>query len=189
MKVWEGKKVAMGLERFDTVMSFVVVMLLLSMLVTIFVQCGDSVTPLAFRALKGMAGDKAVDSADKAILDSVPSTIATRKDGHDWINQNLPADRVARTSAVFDARFDQETSNRLKILGASFDEAKASLNGTGLQLFGNAGPADMQIAGIPITSGMLVAGLFLSLGAPFWFNALKQLANLRPVIAGKVDQE
>jgi hypothetical protein len=36
---------------------------------------------------------------------------------------------------------------------------------------------------------MLVAGLFLSLGAPFWFNALKQLANLRPVIAGKVDQE
>jgi hypothetical protein len=150
---------------------------------------GDSVTPLAFRALKGMAGDKAVDSADKAILDSVPSTIATRKDGHDWINENLPADSVARTSAAFDARFDQETSNRLKILGASFDEAKASLNGTGLQLFGNAGPADMLIAGIPITSGMLVAGLFLSLGAPFWFNALKQLANLRPVIAGKVDQE
>jgi hypothetical protein len=150
---------------------------------------GDSLTPLAFRALKGMAGDKAVDAADKAILDSVPSTIATRKDGHDWINENLPADSVARTSAAFDARFDQETSNRLKILGASFDEAKASLNGTGLQLFGNAGPADMQIAGIPITSGMLVAGLFLSLGAPFWFNALKQLANLRPVIAGKVDQE
>ena len=150
---------------------------------------GDSVTPLAFRALKGMAGDKAVEPADKTILDSVPSTVATRKDGHDWINANMPPDKLARTSAAFDARFDQETSNRLKILGASFDEAKASLDGTGLQLFGNAGPAGLLIVGIPITSGMLVAGLFLSLGAPFWFNALKQLANLRPVIAGKVDQE
>jgi hypothetical protein len=150
---------------------------------------GDNVTPLASRALKGMAGDKAVDSADKATLDSVPSTLATRRDGHDWIDANMPASRRTRTSAAFDARFDEETSNRLKSLGASFDQVKASLNGTGLQLFGNAVPADMLIAGIPITSGMLVAGLFLSLGAPFWFNALKELANLRPVIAGKVDQE
>ena len=36
----------MGLERFDTVMSFVVVMLLLSMLVTIFVQCVVAVSGL-----------------------------------------------------------------------------------------------------------------------------------------------
>lgn len=34
--------------------------------------------------------------------------------------------------------------------------------------------------------GTLVSVLFLSLGAPFWFNALRQLSNLKPAIAGKV---
>lgn len=33
--------------------------------------------------------------------------------------------------------------------------------------------------------GMLMAAVLLSLGAPFWFNLLKQLASLRPVIAAR----
>ncbi len=37
--------------------------------------------------------------------------------------------------------------------------------------------------------GMLMTGFFLSLGAPFWFNALGQLAKLRPVIASVVDKQ
>ena len=36
--------------------------------------------------------------------------------------------------------------------------------------------------------GTLMTAIFLSLGAPFWYNALKQLSNLRPAIAQKVDQ-
>ena len=39
--------------------------------------------------------------------------------------------------------------------------------------------------------GILLAGILLSLGAPFWFNALKSLCSLRPVTAGttaKADQ-
>lgn len=35
-------------------------------------------------------------------------------------------------------------------------------------------------------AGALVSILFLSLGAPFWYNALRQLSNLKPAIAGKV---
>jgi hypothetical protein len=35
--------------------------------------------------------------------------------------------------------------------------------------------------------GVLVSVLFLSLRAPFWFNALRQLSNLKPAIAGKID--
>jgi hypothetical protein len=34
--------------------------------------------------------------------------------------------------------------------------------------------------------GTLVSVLFLSLGAPFWFNTLRQLSNLKPAIAAKV---
>lgn len=32
----------------------------------------------------------------------------------------------------------------------------------------------------------LASILFLSLGAPFWYNALRQLSNLRPAVAEKV---
>jgi hypothetical protein len=35
--------------------------------------------------------------------------------------------------------------------------------------------------------GLLISAFFLALGAPFWFNSLRQLSNLRPIIAGKVD--
>jgi hypothetical protein len=35
--------------------------------------------------------------------------------------------------------------------------------------------------------GTLVTILLLSLGAPFWFNALRQLSNLKPAIAAKVN--
>ncbi len=37
--------------------------------------------------------------------------------------------------------------------------------------------------------GTLASAALLSLGAPFWFNILKDLTNLRPVIAKKQDQE
>ncbi len=37
-------------------------------------------------------------------------------------------------------------------------------------------------------AGMLVTAILLSLGAPFWFNTLKSLASLRPVVARKQDQ-
>jgi hypothetical protein len=35
--------------------------------------------------------------------------------------------------------------------------------------------------------GMLASAALLSLGAPFWFNTLKTLTNLRPSLAAKVD--
>jgi Ni,Fe-hydrogenase III component G len=37
--------------------------------------------------------------------------------------------------------------------------------------------------------GILASVALLSLGAPFWFNALKSLANLRPLLAKQISQE
>ena len=37
--------------------------------------------------------------------------------------------------------------------------------------------------------GALVSGALLSLGAPFWFNSLKALTNLRPIVASKQKEE
>jgi len=36
--------------------------------------------------------------------------------------------------------------------------------------------------------GILLTAAFLSLGAPFWYNALKNLSNLRSTVANKQDQ-
>ena len=56
-------------------------------------------------------------------------------------------------------------------------------------------------AGFPIISGwpqgfnwkqlfgVLVSGALLSLGVPFWFNSLKVLTNLRPIVANKQKEE
>ncbi|UCF05888.1 MAG: hypothetical protein JSV33_02295, partial [bacterium] len=35
--------------------------------------------------------------------------------------------------------------------------------------------------------GVIISIFLLSLGAPFWFNALRSMSALRPVLAGKVD--
>jgi len=40
-----------------------------------------------------------------------------------------------------------------------------------------------QLAGILFSAGLL------GLGAPFWFNALKTMTALRPVLANKQEQE
>jgi hypothetical protein len=37
--------------------------------------------------------------------------------------------------------------------------------------------------------GILASAALLSLGAPFWFNLLKTMSNLRPMLANKVTQE
>jgi hypothetical protein len=37
--------------------------------------------------------------------------------------------------------------------------------------------------------GILASAALLSLGAPFWFNMLKTLTNLRPVLANKTEEK
>ena len=37
--------------------------------------------------------------------------------------------------------------------------------------------------------GVIASAALLSLGAPFWFNMLKSMSNLRPVLANKQAQE
>ena len=39
----------------------------------------------------------------------------------------------------------------------------------------------------PGWTGSIVTGLLLTLGAPFWFNALKNLSTLRSAIAERLD--
>lgn len=52
----------------------------------------------------------------------------------------------------------------------------------------NGGPIDAaNQAAMPGYAGSLITGLLLTLGAPFWFNTLRDLSNLRPAISDKLD--
>jgi hypothetical protein len=72
-------------------------------------------------------------------------------------------------------------------------DAKDKLK-TVAQSVANELPADQTLwslihADRPNLAGLLVSVLLLSLGAPFWFNALKNLVDLRSVIAKKEQNE
>jgi hypothetical protein len=59
----------------------------------------------------------------------------------------------------------------------------------GLQIFPSPYPGVLKFQGRRNVLGIFLAGLFLSLGAPFWYNALANLSNLRTVVAAKEQKE
>ena len=144
--------------------------------------------PLASDAIRAMREDLA-DAAVKELLAGVPGDLATRQAGQDWLRRNVREPKLAMVLSAFEKRFEDATIARVKELGVSLDSVKSNVEQTGLQIIAqplpgwNAYPGDQGLHLV----GVLMTGLFLSLGAPFWFNALRQLANLRPALAGKVE--
>ena len=72
-------------------------------------------------------------------------------------------------------------------LSKAYGTVRGTLADSGLALFEVPEPwynwKCSEIVGVLIMTG------FLSLGAPFWFNTLKNLVNLRSQLAKKQDQE
>jgi hypothetical protein len=119
-------------------------------------------------------------------------TIASRTQAAGWIRDR------ARTFAdgddlvrKFDAAVTPKLSDRLN---ASIDRAKtlqASLTSAGIGLYGGQGHDWWDWTRLTSSHfwGIAASVLFLSLGAPFWFNVLKKTASLRSVVAQKESEE
>jgi hypothetical protein len=113
-----------------------------------------------------------------AKADAPPSGIESEAAGEAWIMSHVidGAQSAAAIHALNTAVLDQRTRDaatiRTILTKSSFDV---------LQFRWQRGPVWPQLPGVLATAALL------SLGAPFWFNMLKQLSNLRPILATKAD--
>jgi hypothetical protein len=115
----------------------------------------------------------------------LPGVVWTTAEGVQWIQANVPAEQRA---AVL-SRFDANSAAALKVLQESARNAAkttAIASQAGFDILQCRWPAKPDARYL---LGVLITAALLSLGAPFWFNALKSLANLRPILASKEKAE
>jgi hypothetical protein len=142
---------------------------------------------------KGTDQDKQIVAA----LDKAPIDLSSCIAGKRWFAEN--ATKIP-TAASVQKEFDDACQKRtLQAAGDSYEEIaeiRADLENTDLKfvptVIGGQTVFDSWAhwwAAFGVRrhlAGILASIVFLSLGAPFWFNTLRQLSNLRPAIAGKV---
>ena len=102
--------------------------------------------------------------------------------------QNVPA-----LLADLDKAIDTAALHNLEVNARAYKEVKPDLDQTGFNLFVNS--ADWRWGGgwlhdlWPHFLGMLFSAALLSLGAPFWYNTLKNLTSLRSAVAQSMTEE
>ena len=116
---------------------------------------------------------------DAAALPAPPD-FNSLTDAIDWLNKNADASHKDTLVAEYQKLV-------LKTLSAQANNIKQQITNSGLALIPSPYPGLFCFGGWKNFAGILVTAAFLSLGAPFWFNALKTLSNLRPMVANKQD--
>lgn len=118
-----------------------------------------------------------------ATLKTVPASIMTREQGMQWLSANLPDDASrAELMLAYSEGYQRASMTRVEELGATAKGLREALDQRLLKI----APPQRSWT-LESIVGLVITALFLSLGAPFWFNTLRNLSNLRPVIAARVE--
>jgi hypothetical protein len=136
--------------------------------------------PVGTMAIKAMKDDPKLDAADKKKLEVIPDGMVTRRAGLDWLAEK---DVSVPGRQLYAAKVEEVAKKRLDELGGAFTRVRNVAAGTSLQIVPWPRPALSWMTAV----GILMSAMLLGLGAPFWFNLLKQLTTLRPLIASKVE--
>jgi hypothetical protein len=154
------------------------------------------------RATAALADIKKQNEKDVQIvaaLDKETPHLTRCVDGKNWLIENIKTlPNAEKIEQEFDKACQEET---LRAMGNSYDQIRglqSDLQKADLKII------PQEVGGLPVFDssehwltaysvrrhlvGTLVSIIFLSLGAPFWFNTLRQLSNLKPAIAGKVEE-
>jgi len=143
----------------------------------------------------------AVDG-DLARLASPPARVDTRDRAEAWIVEVVSEPNRQQVIDAFGAAYADLTVASIRELRAAIATAHSALASERLGILpAQARMVDWRIGPytIPLPdplavtgrqlAGMVLAWFLLSLGAPFWFNLLKTVSNLRPTLANKVEPQ
>ena len=141
-----------------------------------------NVEPIATKALTAIK-----DKLPEEIAKHIPEEITSLEDGEEWLKQRIKdPDKQKELMGIYRIEYDKLTRERLGIVVKQAKGLKADLEEARLTIGPGIWPWQ-DWRGWPHLFGLLMTIAFLSLGAPFWFNALRGLSNLRPLLAGRVD--
>jgi hypothetical protein len=127
--------------------------------------------------------DAAASDPDLQTLVRPHNAIVRCSDAHRWLVDQKSSSSLQ--DEVNQACEEQALSHLQSKTSQDFGTMRAALDSTTLRL--NSGPwkwGDWRGA-----FGVLATVFLLSLGAPFWFNSLRQLSSLKPPIASKIAKE
>ena len=117
------------------------------------------------------------------------SFILTREGADRWLQENgLEGVPFKELSKEYDDALTEAIKEKLGSLGNNLMTMNATLNDMSLRIFGEKylwqEPLDLSRI-----LGILISIVLLSLGAPFWFNVLKNLTNFRTSLMKKEEKE
>jgi hypothetical protein len=121
-----------------------------------------------------------------ATADAKPEGIQTEDAGKAWITAHV-ADAAAQSAALaaFGKEIDAGSKALLEQRAKDGAEVRSILTNASFDVLAVSWKKGAPIW--PEIPGVLATAALLSLGAPFWFNLLKSLTNLRPLLASKQD--
>lgn len=129
-----------------------------------------------------------VEAKSKAMhaLETSPG-FASREDAESWLSTTLDGNPARETLA---AAYQQEVNAELVSDSDRLIDQTASLKRelarTEFKLFQDERPSPLSTAEVP---GLLLTIAFLSLGAAFWYNTMKNLASLHPQFVVRQNRE
>jgi hypothetical protein len=115
--------------------------------------------------------------------------LLTRRDGEEWLAAHLPD--APDALRAYGEVFDQVAVQNIKDLGLSMTKLRGDLDLAQVRIFPKslALARPLRLAPGREILGLLASMLLLSLGAPFWYNVLRKLSDLRPIVARRVEGE
>jgi hypothetical protein len=128
-------------------------------------------------------------AGDAKLIENVPADLDTQEKGEMWLKQAVTD--PAKQASIIKQYKDQFTAlNEQQGAKVAAQETWIAdqISKTQLTLFKDA-LCWKRYCEWRHWLGMIVAAFFLGLGAPFWFNTLRNLANLRPILASRVQPE
>jgi len=133
---------------------------------------------LATSALEALQSDERF----KTVLagKTIDTGMDDQSDGERWLATNIPGNN--EILKAYRETYEQKNQALRQQLTKTAREIQDVLEESGLQI-AHTGWDWRRFPGI------LATGLLLSLGAPFWYNALRKLSDLRPIVTRRVEGE